>query len=354
MNEQTPKFNQLLQALSVLHEALGKSANLQTSASRSINPPDLGVTIFLRDQRHSPRVTLVSPEDAPSIRRSTTNDLIYVVNKPSDQSTARWRSNGQSYVDLGGSVYIEVPGLLIDKRVNRRSRQKISPLTAADPFADKASNLCRWFLNHPPSQKWGIRELAFLTKVSLGTSSQVIRNLEKRGLLTVSRAGRRATVSIDNPTKLFNAWVAVYDWTRNPSLAVDAPIAEPTAFVKSLPRRLSSVVKKWALTLQAGAALVVTHATWERVHIYVDVSAPFGLKEIAARLGWQPAENGKLILMRPYYKRALWPATSTIGNLPVVDNLQLALDLWHYPVRGREQAQQILRNRLPWISSRDD
>jgi hypothetical protein len=31
----------------------------------------------------------------------------------------------------------------------------------------------------------------------------------------------------------------------------------------------------------------------------------------------------------------------TIDEVPVVSDLQLVLDLWHYPLRGREQGEHI-------------
>lgn len=350
MNERSLDFSQLLQGLSLLRDALGKSANLQTAASRSNDPPDLPVTIFLRDQRYSPTVALVFPGDGAEKHRSSSRHLVYVVNKAPPQLTTRWRNSAQSFIDLQGTVFIEVPGLVIDKKVARLRAEPSSPL-AVDPFADKASNISRWLLTHPMGHAWGVRELSSLANVSLGTASKIVRTLEKRGVIIVSRKGRHATVSVDNPRKLFNAWAAVYDWTRNPALRVNAPVAEPKSFVKSLPDRFAPLVKKWALTLQSGAALVAPHAVWDQVHVYLDVSSTLQLKEIAARLNWQPTPDGRVTLMRPYYKSSVWPV-STKGGIPVVGDLQLALDLWHYPVRGREQAEHLLRKELPWLLPR--
>jgi hypothetical protein len=49
------------------------------------------------------------------------------------------------------------------------------------------------------------------------------------------------------------------------------------------------------------------------------------------------------MLMRPWYARSAWEGMREVNGVPVVSDLQLVLDLWHYPVRGREQAEMLLR-----------
>ena len=44
-----------------------------------------------------------------------------------------------------------------------------------------------------------------------------------------------------------------------------------------------------------------------------------------------------------------WDSRGKRGGLPRASDLQLALDLWHYSVRGREQAEVVLAEQLPWV-----
>jgi hypothetical protein len=67
-----------------------------------------------------------------------------------------------------------------------------------------------------------------------------------------------------------------------------------------------------------------------------------GLEHAGEEQGWEPAEQGNVVLMKPYYKTSVWHGMDVIGGVPVVSPLQLALDLWHYPLRGREQAEHLL------------
>lgn len=349
MSEQSNRFGNLLQGLAMLTEALGKSANIQTGSSRSIRPPDISVTVFLRDQRHHPHLTLVLFQDAEQVARSTSNDLVYVANRVSPQTAAAWRGKGQSFIDLQGDVFVEVPGLLIDKKVRRQRLAKQSQSHPVDPFADRASSISRYLLNHPPGRSWGVRELSSITQVSLGTTSKVVRALEERDLVVVTRRGRNAAVSVPRPRLLFKSWTSVYDWNRNPSLTVRAPVGDLKEFLRSLPRRIPSASTPWAVTLHAGAALIAPHATWNQIHLYVNVPTATLLERFAADLNWPPAPDGRVTLMRPYYRQSVWKDVHRQAGIPVVDDLQLALDLWNYPARGREQAEYILKRKLPWI-----
>ena len=92
----------------------------------------------------------------------------------------------------------------------------------------------------------------------------------------------------------------------------------------------------------SSAALVAPQAHWDQVHCYVDVDDQAEILERARRAGWESASEGRLTLLRPYYKRSVWESIQTVGGYPVVSNLQLVLDLWHYPVRGREQVLHLM------------
>ena len=69
------------------------------------------------------------------------------------------------------------------------------------------------------------------------------------------------------------------------------------------------------------------------------------LREIAQAEGWPEDAAGRLVLMKSVYRTSVWHAVSPAADLaiPVVSDLQLVLDLWHYPERGRETAEQLWR-----------
>lgn len=132
-----------------------------------------------------------------------------------------------------------------------------------------------------------------------------------------------------------------YDWQRNERLAVEAPVGSAERFLRKLPGALKGM--QWALTLHAGASLVAPHAAWDKIHVFVDVPDARALADVARRAGW-PLGDGNLVLMRPWYAQSVWFGVRQRAGLPIVSDLQLIVDLWHYPVRGYEQAEHLLEH----------
>jgi hypothetical protein len=165
------------------------------------------------------------------------------------------------------------------------------------------------------------------------------------GVVDFRRRGRDAECWIDEPEPLIRRWTGAYSWERNLAAAFHAPVGDPSRFLRRLPRLFGDV--RWALTMHAGAAQVAPHATWDRVHVYVDASSPADLLDAGAGRGWDAADEGRVVLMKPYYRTSVWHSLQVTNGLPVVSTLQLALDLWNYPLRGREQAEHLLQTVVP-------
>jgi hypothetical protein len=191
-----------------------------------------------------------------------------------------------------------------------------------------------------PEKVWSVRDLADASGVSLGLVSYVSSALALRGLVKVQAAGRTKQMQITEPVAVIEQWTREYDWRKNTAVAFHASVGSAERFLRRLPDMFEG--QRWALTLQAGASLVAPHATWDLVHLYVDAANADELFAIGERQGWEAAVAGKIVLMAPFYKRSAWHGNRQIGNLPVVSTLQLILDLWHYPVRGRDQAEHLI------------
>jgi hypothetical protein len=163
----------------------------------------------------------------------------------------------------------------------------------------------------------------------------------------IEHVGRSVRARVPDTWALFDAWTRVYDWQQNESLTVTAPVGDPSRVLRRLPALLTHA-PRWALTMQAGASLLAPHATWEHIHLYVDVSSRAELAEVARGAGWEHGAGGRITLMRPWYADAVWMETREVRGVTVVNPLQLMLDLWHYPVRGREAAEYIADVVLSW------
>jgi hypothetical protein len=337
-------------ALRYLSDALAPRIRVEPAAS------DTGVatTVHLTIPRGATTVARLrewtDSEIANRVQR-TRPRVIWILRNGTPQLRDELRDAGQSFVDTRGAVRVELPSLLIDRTDLDPVDFPARPEPVTDPFADRASLVVRAMLSTSVRRTWGIRELAQTAGVGLGTASRVVDQLHQLSLVdTAPQHGRPGAVRIIDPQRVLDRWTSSYDWTRNESLAVRVPMGDPEIFLEGRLPHLVPRDQRWALTLQAGASLISRHASWERLHVYVPARDVKELAVIAWANKWHPAEDGQLVLMRPYYRTSVWDALQPIGarrtaHLEVVSNLQLVLDLWNYPLRGREQAE-VIRDRL--------
>jgi hypothetical protein len=253
-----------------------------------------------------------------------------------------------AYIDLAGDSYLEWGDVYIDRA--REGAPSRVPKRAKTVFSDKASLVIRYALDSP-GQPLRVRELARELGLSPAWVSQVLKRLVFMGYAATLGEG---TV-ISRPLDLLNDWAESYNFARQNDLRsffCDAPtpqqVIERAASIPDKP------IGRYALTLHAGASLVAPFAEFHEVHIYVD---PTVLRDeieeqwIAA-LGLPPVDaGGNVYLTWPYYKEGAFYDRRKINGVWVASDLQLYIDLYNYPIRGREQAQYLLRSRLAHLGS---
>ena len=294
----------------------------------------------------------IARDGCPAIRVSFRNwaaggeldgNEVWLLRTASAARQQQLRERNQNFVALNGAVRLVRDWLVVDRTGLPSVRRPAPILRHTDPFSDRNSLIARTLLANA-ERTWSVRELAAHAGVSLGTASQVIRTLVGTGAVSHWQQGRTACIRLAEPGLLLRQWRAAYSWERNPAVSFHAPMGDVSRFVRRLPSLMGDA--RWALTLHAGAAQVAPHASWDRVHIYVGVESPAHLLGIGEALGWAPAADGRVVLMKPYYKTAVWHDLRAVNQLPIVSTLQLVLDLWDYPLRGREQAEHLLRTVL--------
>jgi hypothetical protein len=255
------------------------------------------------------------------------------------------RESGVYFMDLSGNVFVAHQSFYVErigfsnKYPEKRQRRY--------PFSDKASLILRELLKHPKRQ-WGIRELAEKIGLDPGYASRMAKSLSEYGY--VSRTGGK--LKIRSPKEILDDWVRAYDLKRNElhRYFVLAPD------VKSILKRLRKIdiprKIEYALSVQAGAGLVAPHAVYKEVHMYVGDGE--GIEFFKKELDLKNADQGaNLVLMMPYYKHSVFYDSREVEDLRVVSDIQLYLDLYRYPVRGREKAEHLYDKRLKILFSGD-
>jgi hypothetical protein len=255
---------------------------------------------------------------------------------------------GIAYLDLLGNCYLEWGDLYIDKvRASAGSRP---PKRAKSLFSDKASLVIRSALE-APGQPQQVRTLSTQLGISPAWVSQVLRRLISGGYAAKVKEG----VILSRPLDLLNDWAESHNFARRNELRpFFSPVANPQQLIARLGSQSTGEVPRYALTLHAGASLVAPFAEYHEVHLYVDPSQP---REETERV-WQEAlalqpvdTGGNVYLIWPYYKEGAFYGSRQIDGVWVVSDVQLYVDLYNYPVRGREQAEYLLRHRLAHLGS---
>lgn len=264
----------------------------------------------------------------------------------SPERQALCREAGVYFMDLSGNVFIAHRSFYVEKigfpnkYPERRQRRH--------PFSDKASLILRKMLKDPKRQ-WGIRELAKIIGLDPGYVSRMAKSLSESGY--AARAGGK--FKIQSPKEILDDWVRAYDLRRNEQHRYFIFASD----VKSILRRLQEINIpqrcNYALSVQAGAGLVAPYAVYKEVHMYVGDSQ--GIEFFKKKLDLKDADQGaNLVLMMPYYKHSVFYDRQEVKKLHVVSDVQLYLDLYGYPVRGREQAEHLYDKRLKRLFSENE
>jgi hypothetical protein len=345
----------LLRALDLLRTALASTIRV----GLSITPAEVpALTLTLPDDKTS-TLRLIDPDTVSSDAVATTpTPWAWMVPRATAEQRQRWRHRSENFIDLSGAVSLRLPGLFVDRtdlEPARHTAPASSGRNTRSPFGDRASLVVRVLLDDL-RRTWTTTALATAAGVSAPTVSLVVEALRNANLVRVGHHGRERAIAVANPVAVITEWARRYDWTRNAAVSFAAPIGVPERFLRRLPEVLGTLTtealtrparvkrhRRWALTLQAGASLIAPHAQWETTHLYVDADETDDLVEIGERAGWYPSAGGNLVLLLPNYRTSVWHGAFVKHGLPAVSQTQLILDLWNYPVRGREQAEHLMR-----------
>lgn len=250
--------------------------------------------------------------------------------------------HGINYLDLSGNAHIAFDNVLIHKTSPgnefRYEKGRI------DIFSDKASLILRELLADPEAYHT-VRGLADKTSVSVGWASEVLKELEERG--HIDRKPRQGS-RIRRIESLLDDWTGRYIFSgknRIRSFFVAAGGLEE--IFAELRRSKLSVEVCYALTLHSGARLVSPFVQYEECHIYIDGRGDFERqvsKFVEALCLSEPAAGGNFHIVRPYYENGAFYQARILDDLPLVSDIQLYLDLFRFPSRGREQAEKILEH----------
>ena len=274
--------------------------------------------------------------------RSEWPDVVPMLAVPrlSRQEREMLRDNAINHIDLSGNIWIRSPGLLV-QREGRRAPHAGPRKVGRNPFSKKASLVARALLEYP-SRHWRVREISNESSLSVGYASEVLRALVGRGHAAQDPRG----FHLADPISLLRDWSAVYRWEDNKIHSFVAPFGKDELVEKAW-RTLSRNGVDCCLTLLAATDRLVRYVDHDQVHLYVNKFTYASEDALRTNLHLEPVpRGGNLHIMEPYYGAAIWYAAEDVDWIKTVSDVQLFLDLIHYPVRGPEAAAALLRKHL--------
>ena len=187
----------------------------------------------------------------------------------------------------------------------------------------------------------GVRSIAEEVGLSPGYVSKVVQELERRGYA----ARRKEGIALRHGEELLKDWLVAYRKRSSETWNYFVPATSAEAVMIAMKESSQLDDGMYALSLQAGASLIVRHAEFDSVDAYVREEAM--AESMARDLGARQVERGaNLRLSLPHYRVSAFYGVRDSAGLPVVSDLQLYLDLYDYPLRGREQAEKLFESRL--------
>jgi hypothetical protein len=238
---------------------------------------------------------------------------------------------GLGFVDLEGNAYLKFNGVLIelwgkDSRIKEKRVQKRL-------FTTKATWVFRRMLS-VPRREWIFVDLAKKAGVSLGQVYKVVNKLVLEGFIEK----RRGAITLSKPSELLDAWAEIYRFEDQSITGYYCPLKDQKSIFNAL-REVPP--EKYALTLGAAASLVAPFVRSTDVYLYVKEDSDKMIKALKLKA---VEFGGNVHLVVPIDDGVLFD-TQQVEGLNLVSNIQLYLDLYNYPMRGREQAEH-LRNQV--------
>lgn len=213
-------------------------------------------------------------------------------------------------------------------------------------FADKSSLVLDWLLRIGLSKKnFSLREVVKEVGVSLGLVQRVFNILALKGLLQVEGVRTAKRFSFNKPKELLESWLEHYSIVKKCKIRTYASaLSGKSEWFKALKK--SGLGSDVILALHSAAeALGLKNTNLEGLELYVvDLSIRAKLENA---LQLKPQERGyEVLLIEPYYKMLLKQNKKDGKEIGICPLLLAFLDLYYFPLRGREQAEFMAERAL--------
>jgi len=265
--------------------------------------------------------------------------LYYVFAAPyvSPRAMSTCRERGIGCIDLLGNCYLSFDNVYVDRRVEGKPDSERRMLRSL--FSPVSSRVVRAMLEDP-LRRWRLAELSEAADASLG---QVYKVSERLCADRFAEKERRLGLRLTDPSGLLDVWREEYDLVSQSQIySFYSPERSPGLLMDTVRSAAEQLGLGYAFTLHAGASLVAPHVRFADVHFYFEGNLDSWVDAVGLSL---VEMGGNTHLIAPYDSGVFY-AERHVNDKSVVGNVQLYLDLWKYPARGREQAQYLRESEI--------
>jgi len=213
-------------------------------------------------------------------------------------------------------------------------------------YANRSALILDWLLREGiRRQGFSLREVAKEIEVSVGLVQRVFGILVLKGLLQTEGIRTAKKFFFKKSKLLLESWLEHYSIAKKCKMRTyRSALSEKAELLHALKK--SKLSQKVALALHSAAeAHGCKNTNLNSLELYMLDPA------VRAKLGdvlqLEPQERGyEVLLIEPYYERLLSLGVDSGKGLKICPVLLTFLDLYHFPLRGQEQAE-FMAERIP-------
>lgn len=240
------------------------------------------------------------------------------------------------YIDLFGNIFIELPYILIDKE--SKKTKNVEKKKQKYLFSPVSTRIIRTLLLNPEG-KWTIKSLSQQSESSLGYTHRVVEKLlDEQYILR----DNNYKIKLKESSGLLDKWRDSYSFQKNKIYPFYTFDKNKESIFKNLAEVTKSNNLEYALTLHSGAYFIAPYVRFTDIHFYIRSD----LNIWTEKLDLRPVESGANIYLIEPYDKGVFQGLQRIDEKLIVSNIQLYLDLYNYPKRGREQADFLREKKI--------
>lgn len=213
-------------------------------------------------------------------------------------------------------------------------------------YSDKSAVVLDWLLREGiKSRELSVRNVSKEAGVSLGSVQRVFGTLVLKGILQAEGIRTAKKFFLKDPKRLLKSWLEHYSIVKKCKMRTYRSGFQDKAELLEVIKK-SSLSNKVALALHSAAeARGYKNTNLNTLELYM--LDPLVRPQLEKKLLLEPQERGyEVLLIEPYYKSLLKNTCDSNLDINVSPSILTFLDLYHFPLRGQEQAE-FMAERLP-------